>query len=370
MSRVLITGGRAPIALDLGRALRQAGHDVHVADVFRTKMLAGFAQHIYASPVHAPLAFAADVRRLNAYLQPDLIIPLCEEVFHLAPLVGDGALPLYAPPLAILMRLHSKLAFIEWARALGLEAPATERVTAPVDQATAERSVFKPEFSRFGTRCLVRPTSSALKHNGLYDKALSKDWVRQDYIDGDDLCFHALAQRGRLVAFAAYRSDWRTKGGASYHFEPLAPDLAARLRDIAAHLISAGNVTGQIACDLRHDGADRLWLIECNPRGTSGLHLLTYDPQALSRALLSPDADPLDGDARPAGVGLAMLLYGVPEALRRGRWAQWRRDRTARDVLKGARLAALGDSLAYSLAAAWRGQDLATFLTRDIECNG
>ena len=365
MSRILITGGRAPIALDLARALSQAGHEVQVADVFRNRMLARFPQHTYASPVHAPLAFAADVKRLNAQLVPDLIIPLCEEVFHLAQVAQQTSLPLYAPPLAMLMRLHSKLAFIAWVRELGLDAPATERLSGPVDKVTAGRSVIKPEFSRFGTRCLTKPSLQALKH-----KDLSNGWIRQNHIAGEDLCFYALAQKGRLAAFAAYRSDWRTKGGASYHFQPLAPALAERLRDIARHLIVAGELTGQIACDLRHDADDRLWLIECNPRGTSGLHLLTHDPQALARAFLSSDTDSLEGDAHPAGVGLAMMLYGAPKALRTGRWGEWRRDVKVRDVLAGARLAALADSLSYTAAAALRGQDLAAFLTHDIECNG
>jgi len=364
MSRILITGGRAPIALDLARTLRRAGHQVHIADVFKTRMLGRFDQHTYASPVHAPVAFAADVNRLNAKLRPDLIIPLCEEIFHLARL-AEPTLPLYAPPLATLMRLHSKFAFIEWANELGLDAPATERLTEPVDAGIAARSVFKPEFSRFGSRCLIKPSRHRLKH-----KDLSNDWLRQDYIAGEDLCFYALAQHGRLTAFAAYRSDWRAKGGASYHFQPLAPPLAGRLREIAKRLIAASSLTGQIACDLRHDADDRLWLIECNPRGTSGLHLLTHDPQALSRAFLSPDGDGLEGDTRPAGVGVAMILYGVPEVLRTRRWMQWWGDRRARDVLAGARLAAFGDSLGYTAAAALRGQDLAAFLTHDIECNG
>ena len=364
MSRILITGGRAPIALDLARTLRRAGHQVHIADVFKTRMLDRFDQHTYASPVHAPVAFAADVNRLNAQLQPDLIIPLCEEVFHLAR-VAEATLPLFAPPFTTLMRLHSKFAFIEWANDLGLDAPATERLTGPVDAQIAARSVFKPEFSRFGTRCLIKPSRHTLKH-----KDLSNGWLRQDYMTGEDLCFYALAQHGRLTAFAAYRSDWRAKGGASYHFQPLAPPLAGRLREIARHLIAAGELTGQIACDLRRDHNDRLWLIECNPRGTSGLHLLTHDPKALAHAFLSPDADGLEGGTRPAGVGLAMIVCGVPEALRTGRLAQWRRDLKARDVLAGARLAALGDSLGYTAAAALRGQDLAAFLTHDIECNG
>lgn len=367
MSRILIAGARAPVALDLARSLQVAGHEVHLADVFAPRILRGFSRHTYAAPVDTPDAFSADVTRLNAGLAPDLIIPLCEEVFHLARVARDRPLPLYAPAFEMLMRLHSKLAFNAWARGLGLDAPLTERASLPVDPAVVEASVFKAEYSRFGVQCHIRKIPQEYKKKR---KNVSISWLRQDYISGDDLCFYALAQRGRLTAFAAYRSDWRTKGGASYHFQPLDPALSARLRDIAARLIEAGDLTGQIACDLRLDTEGRLWLIECNPRATSGLHLLTHDPEALGRAFLTPDAPCLEAGPEPACVGLAMVMYGGPEAVRTGRIKPWRRDSTARDVLHGARLGALADTLAHAAGAASRGQGLARFLTRDIECNG
>jgi hypothetical protein len=367
MSRILITGSRAPVALDLARALARAGHEVHVCDVRRGRMLGGFPQHVHAAPVQAPQRFAQDIVRLQAELAPDLIIPMCEEVFHLARVAVDHPLPLYAPPLGQLMSLHSKRDFNGWVRSLGLDAPETESIAAPVAPTPAGTWVFKPEFSRFGFRCYL---SLGQKEAEYINKSGSTSWLRQTYVPGDDLCVHALAKDGRLTAFAAYRSDWRTKGGASYHFQPLEPDLVARLRDVARRLVAAGHLTGQIACDLRHDPDDRLWLIECNPRATSGLHLLTHDPEGLSRALFSNDGVCLEASLDPACVGLAMGLYGLPTALRNGRVKRWLRDAKARDVLKSARMGALADSLGYGLTAVLRGQSLAQVLTHDIECNG
>lgn len=366
MTRILITGSRAPVALDLARALGTAGYDVHIADVRKSRMLAGFPQHRYAAPAQAPGVFAEDILRLNSEWTPDLIVPMCEEVFHLARIAAEHPLPLYAPPFERLMRLHSKLAFNAWVRQLGLDAPATERMDQHVDPEAAARSVFKPEFSRFGVACYIKPD---VHEFDLISKNMRRGWLKQDYIAGDDLSFYALARDGRLTAFAAYRSDWRTDGGASYHFQPLGGDLAHRLQTIAARLVAADHLTGQIACDLRHAPDDRLWLIECNPRATSGLHLLTHDPLALGRALLSEDAC-LQAGAEPACVGPAMMIYGAPKAMRTGRLEQWRRDLGARDVVAGARLAALVDSLSYGLAAMARGQSLTAILTQDIECNG
>ncbi len=366
MSRILITGSRAPVALDLGRALRRAGHEVHVADVRRNHLLTGFPQSVYAAPAQAPERFACDILRLQSALEPDLIIAMCEEVFHLAHMAVDHPLPLYAPPFDQLMSLHSKFAFNAWVRALGLDAPQTERITSDVLPTPVGAWVFKPEFSRFGFRCylkLDKKDSEYINKNRYYA------WLRQAYVPGEDLCIHALARDGQMTAFAAYRSNWRTAGGASYHFQPVAPELGARLRDIAERIIIAGRLTGQIAFDLRHAPDGRLWLIECNPRATSGLHLLTHDPDGLSRALLTIGPC-LEAGPDPACVGLAMGLYGLPKALRTGRTDQWRRDMKARDVLAGARLGALADSLGYSLAATLRGQSLAQVLTHDIECNG
>ncbi len=352
MSRILITGVRAPVALDLAGALATAGHEVHGADVFANAMmrgrLAGF--HTYAAPRFDPQSFRRDAEAILARLKPDLVVPLCEEVFYWAQLDA----PLFAPPLETLMRLHSKYEFARLAAELGLDVPQTERTTR-----WAPESVYKPEFSRFGTRIHIRPT-----HDPKLENDPQNPWLRQDYIDGEDLSFYAIAHGGQLRAVAAWRSAWRTHGGASYYFDPVDDP---QLWNIARTLVQALDLTGQISCDLRRDMNGKLWLLECNPRATSGLHLLA--PEALAEAFLS-DGPPLAAGAQPACLGLAMTLYGVPEAVVTGRLAQWQADRKrARDVLQGVTAAALADSLGYSLKAAAKGQGLAAFLTADIECN-
>ena len=364
MSRILITGARAPVTRDLAYALSAAGHDVHLADVFRTRTAGRFPWHRYAPPVQAPDGFARDLVKINVDSRPDLVIPLCEEVFHLAELSG---LPLFAPAPKTLLRLHSKSAFNRWVRGLGLDAPDTEAAV-PQDAERAATSVFKPEFSRFGVHCLVRPAPDRIAHLA-QDRA--NPWLRQDYIAGDDLCFHAIARNGRIRAFAAYRSDWRTNGGASYYFQPLPPALSQRLLDIATTIVTAGSLTGQMACDLRRDADDRLWLIECNPRGTSGLHLLTHDPEGLANAFLHDEGDGLTASETPVCLGPAMAVFGLPAALRGARVRQWRDDlRRARNALGGAAPGALIDSVVHGFRAAMRGKTLSQVLTEDIEYNG
>ncbi len=360
--RVLLTGTRAPVALDLARSFRASGHEVHGADHFPVVVmageLAGFTAH--AAPRFAFDAFAREAESIVSRIKPDLIIPLCEEIFHWTKASG-GRWPLFAPDLAILMRLHSKFAFIELARSLGLDAPETGHLQ---DTSDVSDKVLKPEFSRFGGQVLVRPKSAPR------DDDPRNPWLAQAYVPGEDLSFHAIASGGQVRAFAAYRSEWRTRGGASYYFDPVEDALSRRLRVMAETLAAALGLTGQFACDVRCDGDDRLWLIECNPRATSGLHLLAHDPAGLAEAFLSDRDDVLLSDGRPACVGPAMRLVGWPKALAEGRLGMWQADiGCARDVFAGKSGAALVGSAQLMLKATLAGKGLSDFLTADFECN-
>ncbi|ESQ85270.1 hypothetical protein AEAC466_06035 [Asticcacaulis sp. AC466] len=352
MSRILLTGIRAPVAVDLAKVLRHQGHTVFGADVLRSAAF-GDSAH-YRSPVRDPSGFRSDALSLVDRLAPDLIIPLCEDIFHWAKL----DVPLFGPDCPTLMRLHSKLTFSRLAADLGLKVPHTERT-----RDWARDCVFKPEFSRFGTRVLIRPEAGPASDDP------QNPWVRQAFVAGEDVCFYAIARQGTLRAFSAYRSSWRTRGGASYHFDPV---HEPRLVEMAARLARALNLTGQLACDLRQDADGEMWLIECNPRATSGLHLLTHDPAGLAAAFVGgrDDRPLVMTGAEPACIGLAMAVFGWPAALTHGRMAQWATDnRCARDVLAGVRCAAALDSVRHSIGAARAGQGLAAYLTTDIECN-
>ena len=219
--------------------------------------------------------------------------------------------------------------------------------------------VFKSEFSRFGTGVRIKP-----------GKAPDGDaWLQQDWIGGEDLSAHAVARNGQLRAFAAYRSRWRAKGGASYQFDPVEPELAQEIEAMMVRLAFALDLTGQFACDLRRDAEERLWLIECNPRATSGLHLLTHDPEGLTMAFTGGGTSILRGGS-PACLAPAMWLNGLPHALISGRLGQWSRDLgRSRDVLKGRGLAAAIDTLVFARRAILSGHGLTEAMTADIQCD-
>lgn len=381
-SLVLITGARAPAALDLARAFHAAGHRVHLADCSPcwTARLSNTPStvHAYASPVHAPETFAADIDGLLDILKPALVVPVCEEVFHLAALAQRRpalAAVLFAPPLQTLRALHSKRLFARACARIGLPVPETWVLSDPADLVglpSVSTLVFKPEYSRFGVDALIQPAPERVANLTI---SRQRPWVVQRHVAGSEMSFYAVAKAGRLTAFSAYGSTWRERGGASYAFA--APDTRATdaLRALALALAADIVRDGQFACDSIFDAEGQPWLLECNPRATSGVHLFARDP-ALARAFHgdAPYVEPAD----PPFLYLAPAfgLFGLPAALRARRLTEWRTLRQdGRDVIgaPGDRLplaGALIDSLAFALDAIVSRRSLAAAMTADIEWNG
>lgn len=101
-----------------------------------------------------------------------------------------------------------------------------------------------------------------------------------------------MAREGRLLAHVCYRSvlrlagrgaDGRATQGAGIVFEDV---TAARpeIRDFVRELVAARCFSGQIAFDFIRDER-ATYVIECNPRATSGVHLFG-DDDALAEILL------------------------------------------------------------------------------------
>jgi len=333
------------------------------------------AVHRHAPPRQDPQGFRRDIARLAEALDPALIVPTCEEVFHLAaaaPALGLAG-RLFAPDLDRLAALHRKSAFAALCERLGLHAPRTRRVESAAELAAfAEQSrelVFKPDWSRFGDRALVRPRLHGLAR---VRPSPAEPWCVQDHVAGEELCFYAVARGGRLAAFVAYRPCWQDGGGASFAFETVAGPTAKRLREAAARIAERAVGEGQFACDAIVDLAGRPWLIECNPRATSGAHL--FEGADLAAAMVGEaTAEPREGLRYLAP---AMWILGAPRALVQGRFEAWRNDlRQGRDVVgrpddPGPAWGAVRDAAAFQIQALLSGRSLAGQMTADIAWNG
>ena len=162
--------------------------------------------------------------------------------------------------------------------------------------------------------------------------------------------------------------------GASVHFVA-EPDPA--LRQWVAQWVANEQWTGQIAFDFIASGDGQLWAIECNPRMTSGLHLLAHQPGLVAAFLGQATADIDAEGAPPAMLGTSMLL-ALPGALRSGvGWRAWLADYwTARDVGAdwGDPLPMVASRFLWMAWVVWRARGLGLTpqqaATVDVEYNG
>ena len=312
--RVLLTGARAPATLELARLCFRAGHEVHVADTHRWHVCRGSRMiaraHVLPAPRVSLSTYAAALRDLVARQRFDVIVPTCEEVFHLAAIQDNIGARIASEPLDRLAPLHDKWRFITACEAAKVHSPRTVLLSRDTNVARLPPGAYilKPRYSRFATRVRAWRTGSTFPAGV---DAESGTWIAQERITGEALCTWSVAVRGRVTVNATYAVD-ATAGelGAAISFHSVQHDgvLAWVCRFIEHH-----GLTGQFAFDFI-DSPGGLAALECNPRLTSGVHCFRAQPHAVD-SLLDPFATSRADVLEPEpGLHfrsrLALLMYG------------------------------------------------------------
>jgi hypothetical protein len=262
---ILLTGTRAPATLDLARRLQRCGHRVIGADSMRYP-LARFSNALenhyrLPPPQQAAEAFRQALVEVVQQENVDLLWPTCEEIFHVAKHHSELSqhTRLLCAPLEELLPLHHKLQFTQLVTALGttIQAPASwPASSAP----TQERLVWKPCFSRFAaqTRFQDPPPETA-------------GWMAQQFVAGNEFCSWAICQDGAVRVLTMYENTAQAGRGAGCAFKPYwSPEAAEFVRILAL----ARQFTGALAFDFMRSLDGNIFVLECNPRMTSGIHLL------------------------------------------------------------------------------------------------
>lgn len=378
MGSVLITGARAPVALHWAQILASAGKTVILADSLQFPF-ARFSRAVHAyerlpSPRDDLAGYRDAVLRVITAYDCELIVPTCEEVFFLAALrdLHGVFLPLFAPNFARLENAHNKYAFSKFAGTLhGAHLP-TELIVNKADlekfNKVSRDFVFKPVWSRFGDRALIRPGPGRLQR---ISPTSVDPWIAQLYLPGEELCCWAMGKEGGLLGLQAYRPLYRVGQGASLAFEAV-KDPA--IEEFVHSFIAATQWTGQVSFDFRRSASGQLFPIECNPRATSGLHFFTSSDRL--HCSLFEGTKSRASSTNQLTLPLAMWVYGLPDALRHNRLTAWWRDFAAMSDLtkwQGDRsllpmqFLSLAEIVAKAVA---RRIGLKQAATADIEWNG
>jgi predicted ATP-grasp superfamily ATP-dependent carboligase len=296
--RLLITSSRMPFALDAIRKLGEAGHEVFASDSYpeapgsHSRFAAG--HFVTASPSEEPEAFAADVERIAAENEIELVLPMFEEVFYLGAQHArlSKVTRLYAPPFATLARVHDKGTFQELCERLEIRTPETLLAHSPEELSEAigrfPRYFARAAFSRGGVGLLTN-TGPLAGHLAVEDchPTTANPWLVQEFVDGPMHCTYSALHGGRVASHISYRAprQWEHSTGIQF----LSVDPADTL-PVVERLGEELSWDGQMSLDFVDTG-DGLAMIECNPRPTDGVLLMTAEE--LERGLLAPDDETL-----------------------------------------------------------------------------
>ena len=294
--RVLITSSRMPFALDAIRKLGSQGHEVFATDSYRASP--GSHSHyltghfVTASPSGDPERFATDVARIAEENSIELILPMFEEVFYLAAQheLISAVSRLYAPPFRTLAQVHDKGTFQELCDRLEIRTPRTvlAHTRDELREATERfpRFFARAAFSRGGVG-LFTNTGPLAGHLSLDDchPTEANPWLVQEFVDGPMHCTYSALHGGRVASHMSYRAprQWEHSTGIQF-LSVEAGDTLPTVERLGSEL----GWEGQMSLDFI-ETEEGLVMIECNPRPTDGVLLMTAEE--LERGLLAPQAE-------------------------------------------------------------------------------
>ncbi|MBP9722936.1 MAG: ATP-grasp domain-containing protein [Gammaproteobacteria bacterium] len=339
MTAVLVTGARAPSALEIIRGLASGGYKVHAADcqdiVISKFSKAVIQYHFLASPRHEFEKFRSQILSIVKKYDIKYIIPTCEEVFYLA-FIHERCPDEFPEDLNFIVGsykdisvLHHKVNYKNILNTYNIRTPRTFLFESleQLENYKNLKLIFKPVYSRYANKIII----SAEKFTKYYKNNLNiknTQWAVQEFIDGKEICCYGIAVNGRLTAFSCYEPVYRAGVGAGIYFKAI---YHQEIKNLIQNLVAGLNYSGQIAFDIiLKDGIP--YFIECNPRATSGVHL--FKNKKLASALMGTAADCLEvTDSTPKMLLAAMLIYGPKNFIKYNFRPLIRDFRMAKDVV-------------------------------------
>jgi glutathione synthase/RimK-type ligase-like ATP-grasp enzyme len=296
--KVLVTSSRMPFALDAIRKLGERGHEVYATDSYdaspgsHSRYLTG--HFVTASPSGDPETFAADIERIADENDIDVVLPMFEEVFYLAAQHErlSKVTRLYAPPFRTLAQVHDKGTFQELCDRLEIRTPQTVLAHNPDELKEAierfPKYFARAAFSRGGVGLLTNtgPLAGHLKPEDCHPTE-ANPWLVQEFVDGPMHCTYSTLHGGQVATHMSYRAPRQWEHSTGIQFLSVDPsDTLPTVEQLGEDL----EWDGQMSLDFIETG-DGLVMIECNPRPTDGVLLMTAEE--LERGLLAPEDDAL-----------------------------------------------------------------------------
>ena len=305
--RILITGAKMTKALQLARFFYRDGHEVYLVETHKywlsghrfSRAVKGF--FTVPVPEKEPEAYCQALIEIAQQKNIDLFIPVSSPIASYYDSLAKKALEPYCESIhldpEVTKILDDKHAFCSKASELGLSAPKVFRITDP-------QQILDFDFASDGSKYIVKsiPYDSVLRldltrlpFEGMaeYVRILpispDKPWVMQEFIRGQEYCFHATARNGKIRLHCCSKSS-----PFQVNYEQV--DNPAIYRWVET-FVQKMNLTGQICFDMIQTTDGTVYPIECNPRLHSAITMF-HDHPGVANAYLT-DGEPGEAPITP-----------------------------------------------------------------------
>jgi predicted ATP-grasp superfamily ATP-dependent carboligase len=305
--RILITGAKMTKALQLARSFYRDGHEVYLVETHKY-WLSG---HRFSRAVKGFFTVPVPEKEPEAYCQAlvdivkkqdiDIFVPVSSPIASYYDSLAKKALEPYCESIHLdpeaTAILDDKQAFCSKARELGLSAPKVFRITDP-------QKILDFDFESDGSKYIVKSipydsvmrldlTRLPLSNMENYVRSLpigpEKPWVMQEFIRGQEYCFHTTARKGKIRLHCCSKSS-----PFQVNYEQV--DNPAIYQWVET-FVQKMNLTGQICFDMIQTDDGTVYPIECNPRLHSAITMF-HDHPGVAEAYLS-DGEPGEAPITP-----------------------------------------------------------------------
>lgn len=280
---ILVSWWRSYVALELIRILKDK-NNVFVCDSLE-KYICQYSRYpisfVIPSPRYDFKNFKRTVLQIIKRNSISIVLPTCEDIFYFAQIKTDIE-ELWCRFLwesfEKLTRLHSKNSIMKMCEWLWINIPLTKTFTAQAElyRHIQDNSNFwyvvKPEYSRFASQI----SSNKFKSKSINEIDIdlqSNSYVLQEYIEWENICSYSIFDQGNIVSSICYKWIISYKHWSQIYFESYYND---KINNFLHNFWKQHKIEWQISFDYKVN-KEWIYLLECNPRATSGVHLFKSD---------------------------------------------------------------------------------------------
>ncbi|MEE3343224.1 MAG: ATP-grasp domain-containing protein [Bacilli bacterium] len=283
MAKILLTGTRNPIAIDIIRNLAKNKHTSYTAESidFDTGKLSKYTNKSFIVPSvrYQEKEYIQAIIRIINENNIEALICLGEEKLYLAKNKKElikkcKNLNIIIEDINKLELLHNKYSFYKLVKELNIKTPNTKLVKTHSDILEYikkyNKIILKPVYSRFASEIIIVDKNNIKTIENL---SLERNYIMQEYIEGTSKCSLSIFKKNKEIVSLLYDSELIIRTGSLVSIRTI--DMNKQITEIITKIVNKIKYDGVICFDFIETKKGEIYILECNPRLTTGITLLT-----------------------------------------------------------------------------------------------